>query len=73
MMRDKPLRQIVAGEQAKLIQAIRCALSYQSVPASSKIRRIEDMIAKHDTEVKVIIEQWFIKQEENAKKEVTKQ
>ena len=73
MMRDKPLRQIIAGEQGKLIQAIRSALSAHGVPAASKIGRIEQLIAKHDTEVKQMIEEWFIMQGENARKEATKQ
>lgn len=70
MMREKPLRQIVAGEQGKLIQEIRFALSPSGVPASAKIARIDQLIRAHDTLVKSMIEEWFIMEGEKAKKEV---
>ena len=69
-MREKPLRQIVAGEQGRLIQEIRFALSPSSVPASAKIARIDQLIRAHDTLVKSMIEEWFIMEGEKAKKEV---
>ena len=67
MMREKALRQIVAGEQAELIKNIRFVLSTHSVTAASKIVRIEHLISKHDTKVKEMIEEWYIREGDKVK------